>query len=69
MNVEKIDKKITDTQQSIENNTKTQLRRTDELANQIEDAATTLHHVSNRIDTVNTTIMSFRDLGIQLLQM
>jgi methyl-accepting chemotaxis protein len=68
MSMERLDKTIDKTQYSLMNHMQRQSEKTERIGNQMESAAETLRHVSNTTDTVNTAVMSFRTLALQVLQ-
>lgn len=60
---------VSDVQNSLQENSKRRMDSTNDLIGKVDDAAATLHRVSGTTESINTTVMSFRDLGVQLLQM
>lgn len=60
--------KLTTTRDSVRENAKEQVHCTNDLIAKVKDAATTLGHILETAASIYTTVMSFRSLGIQLIQ-
>ena len=68
MSINDIRDKVTATQDTVRQQSKKHADTAEHLTEKVDNAASTLRQVSRTTDSINTTVMSFRNLGIQLLQ-
>ncbi|KAF2195524.1 hypothetical protein K469DRAFT_14220 [Zopfia rhizophila CBS 207.26] len=69
MSLKNIRDEMSTVQDSVKEYAKEQVQYTNNVMAKVEDAATTLDRVSESTESVHATVMSFRCLGIQLMQM
>ena len=69
MSLKNIRDELTTAQDSVKESAEEQVHCTNDLMAKVEDAATALGHVLETAASIHTTVMSFRSLGIQLMQM